>query len=57
MALVPDMSQSARLEDYDLIECVDMITSLQIEAVDRHDEPALGPVETEGFVQGQAHCP
>ncbi|KAK3170144.1 hypothetical protein OEA41_009530 [Lepraria neglecta] len=56
VALAPNTPPSARLEDYDLIECVDLTTSLPMKAVDPFGEPVLGFGGTEN-AQGNFHCP
>lgn len=55
MASTPNISPSARLEDYDLIECVDLTTSLPTQALDLFREPAPGFGSTEND-QGNVHC-
>ena len=57
MALTPDISHSAKLTDYDLIENVDLIPSLPIESVDQLDKPALKVGATEVYAQDNIHCP
>ncbi len=56
MAHTPNVSPSARLADFDLIECVDLTTSLPVESRDSFGESALGFGGTEN-AQGNVHCP
>ena len=56
VALAPPIPPSARSEDYDLIECVDLTTSLPMEAIDPFGEPAPGFGGTEN-APGNVHCP
>ncbi len=51
------MTTSATLEDYGLIKCVDLTTSLPLKTIDLFGEPAPGFGGTEGRVQGKVHWP
>lgn len=48
---------SARIEDHDLVECIDLISALPRESSDPHPEPALSLGATEGRVKGNVHSP
>ena len=56
IVLASNISLSASLEDYDLIECIDLTISLPMEAIDPFRESALGFGGTEN-TQGNVHCP
>ncbi len=56
VAIEPNNNPSLRLEDYDLIECVDLTISIPMESSDPFREPALSFGGTDLYAQGNAHC-